>query len=255
MRRRSPSLRPAAFPSTISAADSRQFCGGTGVTRFPTASTINMTEASIPAFLRNVRTTEMAEAFFARLVVVVEGPSEREAMPILCAAQRLNFDRNGISIVAAGGKSVIDTLVQLYQAHEIRVYTIFDNDKRKPPSARGNGNKVLCRLLGIPESDLPAGEVSARYAVLDGNWEEQMKAALATSYPGCYEALETSARKELGIRGDGNKPLVARYVAEHVVMLSITLPFISDIVARLKVALGLVPEVPGPATDEDDIPF
>ncbi len=42
-----------------------------------------MTVQTVQAFLRNVRTTEMAEAFFARLVVIVEGPSEREALPLL----------------------------------------------------------------------------------------------------------------------------------------------------------------------------
>jgi putative ATP-dependent endonuclease of the OLD family len=62
-----------------------------------------MTEESVHAFIRNVRTAEMTEAFFARVVIVVEGPSEREAIPVFARAQGLDFDEYGISIVSAGG--------------------------------------------------------------------------------------------------------------------------------------------------------
>jgi putative ATP-dependent endonuclease of the OLD family len=63
-----------------------------------------MTEASMRAFLRNVRTMEMAEPYFARLVIVAEGPSEREALPLLCAHLGLIFDDEGVSIIAAGAR-------------------------------------------------------------------------------------------------------------------------------------------------------
>ena len=43
-----------------------------------------MTVQSMRSFLRNVRTAEMTEPYFARLVIVAEGPSEREALPF-CA--------------------------------------------------------------------------------------------------------------------------------------------------------------------------
>jgi len=40
----------------------------------------------------------MAEPYSARLVVVAEGPSERQALPLLYAHLGLKFDDAGISI-------------------------------------------------------------------------------------------------------------------------------------------------------------
>ncbi len=90
-----------------------------------------MTVESLRAFLRNVRTTEMTEPYFSHLVVIVEGPSEREALPIFATNAGLDFDEHGISVVSANGKTTIDTLVHLYAAHGIRSYVIFDNDAGK----------------------------------------------------------------------------------------------------------------------------
>lgn len=198
----------------------------------------HMTAQSVQAFLRNVRTVEMAEAFFARLIVIVEGPSEREALPILCGALGLNFDREGISIVTARGKTVIDTLVHLYHCHEIKTYVIFDNDKNKQAGER-EFNKILCRLFGIDETDLPAAVIADHYAIMDGDWEGQMEIDVNLSFPGLYQTLAAEARASLQIRGNKNKPLVARYVAERLVQQKIHLPSIVSIVSRLKAALSL----------------
>jgi hypothetical protein len=43
-------------------------------------------------------------------------------------AKGVDFDRFGISIVASGDKSAIDTLAHLYEAHGIRRFIVFDND-------------------------------------------------------------------------------------------------------------------------------
>lgn len=192
-----------------------------------------ITEISMRAFLRNVRTAEMAEPYFARLVIVAEGPSEREALPIFCAHLGLKFDDEGISIVAAGGKTVIDTLVQVYRGHKIPTYAIFDNDTDRPQDREAN--RVMCRLLGIdPETDTPAPEIAADYAVLDGDWEIQMKADLEITEAGLYDRLVTDARQQLGIQPGKNKPLVARYVAEQLVARNIVPSFATEIVHYLK---------------------
>ncbi len=173
----------------------------------------SMTETSMRAFLRNVRTGEMAEPYFARLVIVAEGPSEREALPLLCAKLGLLFDEEGVSIIAAGGKTVIDTLVQVYQAHKIPTYVIFDNDAGQTQDRYAN--KVMCRLLGITETETPAAEITMSHAVIEGDWETQMKADLQAIEAGLYDRLVADARQHLGIGPGKNKPLIARYVAEQ----------------------------------------
>lgn len=198
-----------------------------------------ITEKSMRAFLRNVRTAEMAEPYFARLVIVAEGPSEREALPLLCSHLSLRFDDEGISVVAAGGKTVIDTLVQVYRAHKIPTFVIFDNDAGRPQDR--DANRVMCRLLDIPEIDAPAPQIAASHAVLGGDWETQMKADLEVVEPGLYDKLVAAARQELSIQAGKNKPLIARYVAEQLATRGIIPNFVADIAHRLKQRVGLAP--------------
>jgi putative ATP-dependent endonuclease of the OLD family len=211
-----------------------------------------MTLQSMRAFLRNVRTMEMSEPYFARLVIIAEGPSEREALPLLCAHLGLNFDEEGISIIGAGGKTVMDTIVQVYQAHEIPTYVIFDNDSGLKVQDR-NYNRVICRLLKIDESDAPKSQVTSAYAILNGDWEAQMMVDLDEIRPGLYIELVSKARQELGILPDKNKPLVARLVAEELIARRIVPTFVQQIVSCLKQRVGL--EVPtGKGLFDDDAP-
>lgn len=196
-----------------------------------------MTVPSMRAFLRNVRTAEMAEPYFARLVIVAEGPSEREALPLLCEHLGLRFDDEGVSIVAAGGKTVIDTLVQVYHAHEIPTYVIFDNDADRLQDR--DANRVMCRLLGIPETEAPAPQITKNHAVLGGDWETQMKGDLEAIEAGLYDRLVADARQTLGVGAGKNKPLIARYVAEQLVAKGIMPAFVAEIARYLKQRLGL----------------
>ena len=213
-----------------------------------------MTIPSMRAFLRNTRTLEMTEPYFSKLVIVAEGPSEREALPIFSSYLGVNFDEYGISIVAAGGKTVIDTLVQVYQAHNIPTFVIFDNDNGLKVSDR-EYNKVMCRLLEIDETASPNAAVTSSYAILEGNWEESIKADIDVDHPGRYDDLVNQAREMFSIKADKNKPLVARYVAEQLVKQNLCPSFIRSIAEKIKVTLGLPVEEPLTTDDEDDIPF
>lgn len=196
-----------------------------------------MTEQSLRGFLRNVKSAEMAEPFFARLVVIVEGPSEREALPILLARLGLNMDQEGISIVSAGGKTVVDTLAHLYTAHSIPTYVIFDNDADKGPGDRAY-NMVLCRLLGLIETDLPAAQVAGSFAILDGDWERQMERDVDGHWGlGSYAALVNDARNALQLKGGRNKPLVARFVAERLAGNNCVPAFVQQLAIAIRAKL------------------
>lgn len=191
-----------------------------------------ITIESMQAFIRNIRTSEMTEAFFARVVIIVEGPSEREAIPVYARALGLGFDEYGVSVVSAGGKAAIDTLVQLYRAHKIRTYTIFDNDTEN--NSERAANRTLCRLLQIPEEDTPVARVEDDFAILSGNWEKQSKQDIEQIEPGLYETTERAGRSELGIPGDRNKPLVARYIAETLASRELIPSFVAVIVEKIR---------------------
>lgn len=201
---------------------------------FPNAE---MSGESVRAFLRNVARPEMAEAFFARLVVIVEGPSEREALPILMSRLGLNLDQEGISVVSAGGKTVVDTLAHLYAAHGIPTFIIFDNDADKAPAERAF-NIVLCRLLGLMETDLPQPQIAGRFAVLDGDWETQIEKDIdEIRGAGAYAGYVSAARGSLQLKGRRNKPLVARYVAERLAIENCIPAFANHLAVAIRAAL------------------
>ncbi|MEY9281677.1 ATP-dependent nuclease [Bradyrhizobium yuanmingense] len=191
-----------------------------------------MTVESVRAFVRNVRTAEMTEAFFAHVVIIVEGASEREAIPVFARSQGFDFDENGISIVSAGGKSAIDTLFQLYDLHGLKTFTVFDNDSGNPSEKAAN--RTLCRLHGRKEEDAPPPCVEEDYAILQGNWEAQSRAHVDVIQLGLHAELEAQARAELGISGDRNKPLVARFVAEALVQRGHMPQFVKDILDKVR---------------------
>lgn len=190
-----------------------------------------ITVESMRSFIRNIRTAEMTEAYFARVVVVVEGATEREALPIYARALGLDFDQTGISIVGAGSKSAIDTLVHLYQAHAIRRFIIFDNDVEN--DGEKATNRTLCRLLGQPEADVPPAQIHDDFAIVDGNWEKQFQAELDAMEDGLYARLEAEARAALGIAPRRNKPLIARFIAESLIEKGMIPPFVRAIVEKL----------------------
>jgi hypothetical protein len=131
----------------------------------------------------------------------------------------------------------VPTLMQVYSAHKIPTYVVFDNDAGTRQDR--DSNRIMCRLLGIGEKDTPPAQITARHAVLGGDWETQMKADLEIIQTGLYDALVAEARQALGIGTGRNKPLVARYVAEQLIARGIMPAFVSAITRYLKQNIGL----------------
>jgi putative ATP-dependent endonuclease of the OLD family len=173
---------------------------------------VEMTLESVRARLRNLCGLEHAEAFFARAILIVEGPSEREAIPIYARAGGIDFDALGISIVNAGGKTNIDSLYHLYRAHGIPIYVVFDNDRGGQAEDIGP-NAVLTKMLGLEEAVMPDGIVAADYAILEKNFESVIRSDLdAMGGDGLYDDLHAEACQALGGK---SKPLAARYIADQ----------------------------------------
>jgi putative ATP-dependent endonuclease of the OLD family len=192
--------------------------------------TREITLESMRERFRNLCGLEHAEAFFARGVLLTEGPSEREAMPIYAKGCGIDFDALGISVVSAGGKTNIDSFYHLYRAHEIPVYVVFDND-RGGRSEDIAPNAMLTRMLGLEESDMPDGAIEDAYAILEGDFEKTIKADLECDRPGLYDCLHSEACTTLGGK---SKPLVARYIANQLGERSIVPSTPSKIIQAVK---------------------
>ncbi|KAB2940875.1 MAG: DNA replication and repair protein RecF [Candidatus Methanoperedens nitroreducens] len=68
------------------------------------------------------------ELFFARKVILVEGPTELGALPIFASKTGYNFDENGASVINVGGKETFEFFVKLCEGFEIPYFIIADND-------------------------------------------------------------------------------------------------------------------------------
>lgn len=198
--------------------------------------TVAMTEASLRERYRLMCQPEHADAYFARVVVLVEGATEAAALPVFAAGLGVDIDALGISIVQVRGKTNLDLFWHLYRAHEIEAFVVFDNDLHKQDNDRA-WNRVLTRMLGSPETDSPHPCTARNHAILDGDYERSMKRALDAAEPGLYDALRTQASAELG----ESKPLQARAMAGRLVEREMIPGFVADIVEAVrKLATGEV---------------
>ena len=218
-----------------------------------------LTTGSMRERLRNICGIEHAEAFFARAVLLVEGPTEQAALPIYAAAMGIDFDALGVSVVSAGGKAGLDALYHLYAGLGFPVYLLFDND------VGGDVrdirlNKILTRLVGLAEEEeRPAPVVAGRHAILQPDFEGTVKAEVELVQPGLYDSLKAEASAEFG--ASAGKPIQARYIARKLTERAIFPLTIKAVVEALPAMLTPGAAVSGMegnifADDlDDDLPF
>jgi putative ATP-dependent endonuclease of OLD family len=130
----------------------------------------------------HVINAEIAEGFFADLVVLVEGASDRAAIMAAAALAQVDLESLGIAVLDVDGKNNLDKPLAIFSSLEIPVFLIWDCD-RKPDGAIGHldQNRALQRLAGVSQEN-----------VMDA------ATVIATSYA-CFETkLEDIIRNEIG---------------------------------------------------------
>ncbi len=165
--------------------------------------------------------------------MVVEGATEDYSLPIYARHLGYGFDANGVSVVNARGKSSLDSFYQLYEAFRIPTFLVFDNDRGGRTKEREH-NATLLRMLGEEEETDPDGVVRDGFAIVEGNYEEAVRAFLEEREPRKYEQLALWATAVLGGESKG---LRARFITQKLVEEDIVPPFIREIVGALR-ALG-----------------
>ncbi len=148
------------------------------------------------------------EGFFAKRVILVEGQTESYSLPIYAQALRHNFDRVGVSVIECGGKDQIDRLYRVFNELGIPCYVLFDYDKSNPDKDAVQASRDILQFLGETVEDIAKAHVAGRFACFAETWERDLKPEIPD-----YDAVVAEARKQLGLRGDVGKPLIARYIA------------------------------------------
>jgi predicted ATP-dependent endonuclease of OLD family len=147
------------------------------------------------------------EGFFAKRVVLVEGQTESYSLPIYARSLEYDFDRLGVSVIECGGKDQINRLYRIFNELGIPCYVLFDYDKGSPDKDAVQASRDLVQFLGETMDEPEKAHVTERFACFAGTWESDLKAEIPD-----YDRLATDARRDLGLRGDRGKPLLARYV-------------------------------------------
>lgn len=88
---------------------------------------------------------ERGEMFFANSVVLVEGQTERQSLPVIFRSLGHDPDELGISITEVGGKGNLILAARLLDELHIPHVLVYDSDRGRPGAGE---NPVIARAVG-----------------------------------------------------------------------------------------------------------
>lgn len=164
------------------------------------------------------------EGFFAKKVILIEGETEKYALPNYFRAKGLDIDTNRISIISTGSVDTISYLLLLFNEFRIPCYVIFDGDKPNNPVEELTGkhkkdainkskrNKEILQMLGHETTEdlffFPATSINSNYSIWEQDFEEEFHKKI-----GNYEEIKAEAKD---LYSSDSKPLTARYFSEKI---------------------------------------
>lgn len=156
-----------------------------------------VTDEALRSRWDQVCTKNLAEAFFAAAVVLVEGDTDKGVLDGIAARNgQTAFEVDGVTVAQAGGKQHLFTPHAILAELSIPTLVVFDNDKScgarmrvegKPESdaARAEANEIatnrrLLTYLGEAVVDYPEGQVSPNVHV----WADCLEAVIENDWRG-----------------------------------------------------------------------
>lgn len=121
----------------------------------------------------------MSEAFFADVVVLVEGEADRAAVVGAALVKGEDFESMGIAVIPCGGKSNMDRPALVFKGLGIPTYLVWDADKGDTEGLRAN--HILQRIVGETPVDWPAG-IRTTYACFESDLETTLRAEMGPAY-------------------------------------------------------------------------
>ena len=165
-------------------------------------------EENIAEFYHANANKQILEGFFAKKIVLVEGPTEALSLPIYLKAVDLDTQREGVAIIPVGGKGNIAKWWRVFTAYKIPTYIIFDNDNED--DEKNKKRKDILKTLGeninnelMEESHIL---IKDQYSIFGKDFETSLRSIFQN-----YRDLEKEAESFIG---NGAKPFIARYIAE-----------------------------------------
>jgi len=176
------------------------------IRRYPSTSP---SDISIRDHYSNAYNPRRNEGFFATRIILVEGMTEEYSLPIYAdSIGGCSFDPLGVSVVECGGKCSMDRLYRIFNELHIPCYIIIDYDYGNADASIVRKSKDLLKLTGENEDYHPTLFVSDRIAFFPQTYEVYLRTILPD-----YDNLVVEACSVLGIKSDGSKPLIGRFIA------------------------------------------
>ena len=164
-------------------------------------------EDNIAGFYHANSTKQILEGFFAKKIILAEGPTESLSLPIYLEVVGLDTKKEGIAIIPVMGKGNISKWWRLFTIYKIPVYVIFDNDKEDDKDE--NHRRDILKTLGEQNVQEILGTndilIKNRYTVFGKDFETSLRSVFPN-----YSKFEEEAKE---IIKSGAKPFTARYVA------------------------------------------
>jgi len=213
-------------------------------------------ETILPFLTSNTFNDQLA-GFFARKVILVEGPSEYWALPNYFLNAGFDLVKNGVELINCQGKEQIARNYRLFTAYNIPSFCLFDADAKEESDKRANVE--LGGVFGFDPTKMVTGEndfltdEAKGFGYFGKNFEEYMRATIAE-----YKEQESKI--------EGAKPLKAKVMSEtgsikpaFIEVIAQSLGLKKEVVEAV-VEAASAPATPAPAahptvTNEDDIPF
>lgn len=185
---------------------------------------VSVDEKSIRHRFYHIIDESKNEGFFAKKVILIEGDTEKYALPNYFRAKGFDLDVNRIAIISAGSVDNIAYLLLIFNEFRIPCYAIFDGDKpnvdpntltgshRDDALNKSKRNKELFTFLSKPfPADLfffPSTTIEDNLTVWEKGFEDEFHKPLSN-----YDSLKSEAKR---LYGNDSKPLTARFISEKV---------------------------------------
>lgn len=141
-------------------------------------------EPRIDLFKRSLHifTPEIAEGFFAKKVVLVEGEGDAALLRGFITHLGRDCLAEGMHVVPVHGKANIEKSLVIFSQLEIPAFVIFDNDQPDNKPSERDTNRSLQQICGHTDiTDWPSGCFS-RFAALNGKVEQQVRSAVGADH-------------------------------------------------------------------------
>ena len=164
--------------------------------------------------LQSVMTPIVNEGFFADVVVLVEGDSDRAAIEGAARAMKHNFVADGIAIISCSGKDNLDRPLIVFRGLGIPTYVVWDGDKTKQGHDSAT-NQRLRRILMMSETE-PLAHVGDQSACFEEDLNQAIRDEIDETY---YNEAFEHALKHYGLPRDEaeKKALVIERIVEDAV--------------------------------------